>query len=101
MVRLWGLWCGPNWTAGQVKPAEDATKADARSPCIDNLDCACKEHDLNIAQKGANYDGDTRLLRVAQRILNDPMELAFNPDKYAAAEVVAIAMSLVRWTREQ
>lgn len=101
MVRLWGLWCGPNWTAGQVKPAEDATKADARSPCIDNLDCACKEHDLNIAQKGANYDGDTRLLRVAQKILNDPMELAFNPDKYAAAEVVAIAMSLVRLTREQ
>jgi len=101
MVRLWGRWCGPNWTANQVKPAEDATKADALSPCDDNLDCACKEHDLNIAQKGANFEGDTRLMRSAQKIVSNPFELAMNPEKYFAAEAVVIAMSLVRWTREQ
>lgn len=52
MVRLHGNWCGPNWTAGQHKPASDLTEEDRNVPAVDALDTACKHHDINL------YDED-------------------------------------------
>lgn len=99
MVRIWGKWCGPNWTANQVKPAQDATQADRFVPCNDELDCACKRHDLDIADNGPNAAGDLRLMQEADIIANDFYYLATNPQMFFTAEAVVVAMSLARWTR--
>jgi hypothetical protein len=50
MVRAHGNWCGPNWTAGQKKPAKELSKTDKDVPAIDALDQACKNHDIGIAE---------------------------------------------------
>jgi len=100
MVRLHGKWCGPNWTANQIKPAKDATKRDRKVRCNDALDCACKQHDLDIADLGEpTFNSDTRLMRKAQAIINNPLYAITNPRMYAAAFVVRDSMNLVRWTR--
>lgn len=99
MVRLHGKWCGPNWTANQRKPAKDATKRDRMVSCSDSLDCGCKRHDLDIADSGPSFESDTRLMRKAQTIINNPLYAITNPRMYAAAFVVRDAMSVVRWTR--
>lgn len=99
MVRVWGNWCGPNWTAGQKKPAQDATKDDERVSCIDSLDCGCREHDLNIRDNGASFESDLKLQRIAEKILANPFNAITNPNQYAAANVVAIGMALSKWRR--
>jgi hypothetical protein len=100
MVRIHGQWCGPNWTANQVKEAKDATKSDRKVGCIDRLDCACKKHDLDIADSGSpSFKSDTELARAAQRILNNPFLAITNPIMYAKAIAVRDSMNLVRWTR--
>jgi len=43
-----GNWCGPGWSAGQWKNAEDLEPEDFNVPAIDALDQACKNHDMNI-----------------------------------------------------
>jgi hypothetical protein len=45
-----GNWCGPGWSAGQWKNAEDLTEEDKVVPAVDALDEACKRHDINIAE---------------------------------------------------
>ena len=99
MVRLHGKWCGPNWTANQRKPAKDATKRDRMVSCSDSLDCGCKRHDLDIADSGPSFESDTRLMRKALAIMNNPLYAVTNPRMYAAAFVVHDAMAVVRWTR--
>jgi len=99
LVRLWGKWCGPNWTANQVKPAQAATKKDRLVPCNDELDCACKRHDLDIRDNGPNHRGDMQLKREAEIIVADPYYLATNPEMYFTAQAVIVAMDLVQWTR--
>ena len=49
MVRYHGNWCGPTWTAGQIKEASELTDEDRKVPAIDQLDACCKEHDISIA----------------------------------------------------
>jgi hypothetical protein len=100
MVRIHGQWCGPNWTAGQVKEAKDATKADRKVGCIDKLDCACKQHDLDIADSGSpSFASDTRLMKEAMKIIANPLYAWTNPTMYAKAFLIRDSMSLVRWTR--
>lgn len=48
-LRGHGNWCGPGWSAGQWKDAKDLTDEDRLVPAIDELDQACKQHDLAIA----------------------------------------------------
>lgn len=45
-----GKWCGPGWSAGQYKDAKDLTEEDKLVPADDELDQACKEHDIGIAE---------------------------------------------------
>lgn len=47
-MRAYGNWCGPGWTAGQYKNANELTEEDYNIPAIDELDQACKEHDIAI-----------------------------------------------------
>ena len=44
-----GNWCGPGWTAGQRKNANELTDADKDVPAVDELDAACKVHDIDIS----------------------------------------------------
>ena len=72
MVKIHGNWCGPNWTAGQIKPAKDMIPSDYRVPCTDKLDCACKVHDIDVFERGGRTRGsDSRLSNVAIRIAYD------------------------------
>jgi len=48
--RAHGKWCGPGWSAGQWKDAKDLTEEDKKVEAIDELDQACKEHDIGIAE---------------------------------------------------
>ena len=48
MVRYHGNWCGPGWTAGQYKDADELTEEDIHVPAIDALDACCKRHDIRI-----------------------------------------------------
>lgn len=48
MVRGYGNWCGPGWTAGKHMNAEDMTEEDREVPAIDGLDMACKRHDIGL-----------------------------------------------------
>lgn len=43
-----GNWCGPGWTAGQHKDAKDLIDSDRIVPAIDDLDEACKQHDISL-----------------------------------------------------
>jgi hypothetical protein len=101
MVKIHGRWCGPNWTNNQVKPAEDANAADRKGKCMDQLDCACKVHDLQIKDNGPSFESDTELMRKAEAILGNPLYFIINPGMYASARVVREGMRLVRWTRQQ
>ena len=47
-MRAYGNWCGPGWTAGQYKDASALTSEDRNVPAIDELDQACKEHDIRL-----------------------------------------------------
>lgn len=49
-----GNWCGPNWTAGQIKPASEITPADYNVPAKSETDQKCKDHDIDIFE--ANND---------------------------------------------
>ena len=72
IVRIHGNWCGPDWTAGQVKPAKDIVSTDARIPCIDKLDCACKVHDYDVFRNGGrSRNSDSNLAAKAIRIAYD------------------------------
>lgn len=51
-----GNWCGPGWTAGQWKNAEDFTEEDYDVPAVDELDAACKDHDIAIAEARTKED---------------------------------------------
>lgn len=48
--RAHGNWCGPGWSAHQWKDAKDLTEEDKQVEAIDELDQACKEHDIGIAE---------------------------------------------------
>lgn len=95
MVKIHGNWCGPNWTAGQVKPASAITRGDLKFPCTDRLDCACKQHDISIAMNGPSFESDERL-----RIVAAEEALMIHKPLYAAkAKLIAEGMKTTRWFR--
>lgn len=80
MVRYHGNWCGPNWTAGQDKPASELTLADRRVPAIDGLDDCCKRHDIGI------HDAQTaeEISEVNARFMEEASEFGYKGRAAAA-----------------
>jgi len=95
MARVHGNWCGPNWTAGQVKPASAITRADMKVKCLDKLDCGCKQHDITIGTKGHSFKADEKLRKVADR---EALKV-WRPVYALKAAIVAQAMATSRWFR--
>ena len=95
MARIHGNWCGPNWTAGQVKPASAITRADLNVKCLDKLDCGCKQHDITIGTVGHSFKADEKLRRIADR---EALRV-WRPAYAFKAAIVAQAMATSRWFR--
>jgi hypothetical protein len=80
VVRLYGRWCGPNWTDGRAISARDylLQGGNFKSPCADRLDCACRDHDESCARSGGcTSKADRILARKAAWIsltTTDPLE---------------------------
>jgi len=92
VVKVWGNYCGPNWTAGQARPAKDIDKLPYVAP-TDALDSACMQHDRACSKNGCTSAADRKLRNTAlllaftQRRLREP------------ALLIAAAMSAAEKTR--
>ena len=96
MVAIHGRWCGPNWTDGRNISARDYLLAggDFKSPCLDDLDCACRDHDRRCSRKrGCSAKADRILAAKAQWIA------LTQPRLRSVAQVVASGMTAVSFTR--
>jgi len=102
MVRIHGRWCGPNWTNGRIQTAREYKLKGGtfQTPCDDKLDCACRTHDKACSGKlGCSADADRKLMKSAQQILDNPLNLIRNPIMYGKARVVRDVMTLASLTR--
>ena len=101
LVKIWGNWCGPDWTGGQRVSAQDYTGS-WKAPCQDNLDCACREHDLDASHpKGNSQKGDEKLIQAALRVAANPITRIFNPAKADAADKIILAISIAKPFRKR
>lgn len=55
-MKFYGNWCGPGWSAHQMKNAADLTEEDKKVPAIDELDQCCKEHDIELSEAKTDDD---------------------------------------------
>ena len=105
MVKIYGRWCGPNWTNNQNISARDylLSGGSFKTKCKDSLDCACRAHDQDCASSelGCSKTGDTRLLTVAARIVANPLQKVINPKRYVAARIIRDGMAISRLTRSR
>ena len=105
MVKIYGRWCGPNWTNNRNISARDylLQGGSFKTNCIDSLDCACRAHDKDCASSklGCSKTGDTRLLIAAQRIVQNPLQKILNPRRFLAARLIRDAMIVSRVTRSR
>tara|TARA_Y100001938_G_C7992404_1_gene380167 strand:+ start:530 stop:844 length:315 start_codon:yes stop_codon:yes gene_type:complete len=96
LVKIWGNWCGPDWTGGQRVSAQDY-QGDWNSKCIDDLDCACRKHDKACSgPKGCSKKSDEALISVALRSAGNPITRIFNPSKADAADKIILALSVAK-----
>lgn len=105
MVKIYGRWCGPNWTNNQNISARDylLQGGSFKTRCKDSLDCACRAHDQDCASSklGCSKAGDTRLLVAANKILLNPLQRIANPRRFLAARLIRDSMILSRLTRSR
>lgn len=98
LVAIHGRWCGPNWTDGRNISARDYLLAggDFKSPCLDDLDCACREHDRNCSGPGG-------CTRKADRILAAKAQwiALTQPRLRNVAQAVASGIALASLTRRR
>ena len=104
MVRIYGNWCGPGWTAGRNIDAltykEQGGQFD--EPCIDKLDCACRKHDRACADPlGCSRKGDTELIKTALAVSINPRNRIFNPALANTAALIAAGITAARATRRR
>ena len=91
MAKVYGNWCGSNWTDGRKISARDylLSGGDFKGACIDNLDCACRDHDKDCSsEKGCSAKADRKLASVARDVLDNPFDRLFRPMKYGAAAII-------------
>ena len=106
MVKIYGNWCGPNWTGGKHLSAEEYKNRgyDWSAPCNDPLDCACRTHDKACSgSKGCSRRADTALIQAAEKRIIPPWLLPFNSKarikESMNAQLVRDAMLIARLTR--
>jgi len=104
MVRIYGNWCGPNWTAGRNIDALTYKQEGGQfnEPCIDKLDCACRNHDRACAHPdGCSRKGDTELIKTALAISLDPRNRIFRPAYANTAGLIAAGITAARTGRKR
>lgn len=104
MVQIHGNWCGPNWTAGRTIDALTYKQQGGQfnEPCIDKLDCACRNHDRDCADpRGCSKKGDTELIKAALKVAADPRNRFFRPDLANKAALVAAGITAARTGRKR
>ena len=69
LIKAHGQWCGPNWTGGMAISAGDYM-SEGRSfsaYCVDEADCACRQHDYDCAvHDGCCKEDDDKLIDALQ-----------------------------------
>ena len=104
MVRIYGNWCGPGWTAGRNIDALTYKQEGGQfnEPCIDKLDCACRNHDRACAHPdGCSRKGDTELIKTALAISLDPRNRIFRPAYANTAGLIAAGITAARTGRKR
>lgn len=94
MVKIWGNYCGPNWTAGKARPAKDIDKLPYVAP-TDKLDAACMQHDRTCSKGGCSRAGDRKLRNTALLLA------ATSPSVREPALLIAAAMIAAEPTRSR
>ena len=118
MVKIYGNWCGPNWTGGRKLSSQEYEEAglDWNSIAISPLDAGCRLHDFEGRSGTMPKAADLRLINTARsRVLSVRRQLRLeatllNPfisrrrrieinariDESIAAERVATGISIAR-----
>jgi len=94
LVRIHGNYCGPNWTGGKSLASNDP-QVDWTVKPIDQLDNACRIHDISCSQGGCTAADDRRLARKATMIG------IFNPRLAPIARAIAVGMWTTSLTRRK
>lgn len=78
MVKIYGQYCGPGWTAGKARDAKDTPTSEFfRVKPIDALDNACRSHDWRCKRDdGCTKNADRLLANAANDVANDPKSTA-------------------------
>ena len=87
MVRIYGKYCGPGWTAGKARDAKDTPKSEFfRVRPIDALDNACRSHDWRCKRdNGCTKNSDRLLANAADDVARDPKS---TPTQVKAAKLI-------------
>lgn len=74
MVKIYGQYCGPGWTAGKARDAKDTPNSEFfRVRPIDALDNACRSHDYRCKRdNGCTSNSDRLLANAANEVAKDP-----------------------------
>ena len=97
MVKIYGKYCGPGWTAGKKRDAADTPVGEfTRVKPIDALDDACLLHDWECRKGGCSKAADRRLMSRAIAVSKDPKE---SKKTRAAAALIADGMLLTSFIR--
>mgnify|MGYP006168759553 CR=1 FL=1 len=122
MVKIYGNWCGPNWTGSRKLSAQEYGERglDWNAVAISPLDAGCRLHDFEGRSGTMPKAADTRLINTARsRVLSVRAQLRMeaallNPflsrarraelnariDESIAAERVAAGISIARAFRQ-
>ena len=95
-MKIYGQYCGPNWTHGRNIPASDYDKYPEVRP-IDRLDTACQAHDKDCSQGGCSRKGDLALRDVALAVAVSSPDMQTR----ATAALIAAAMEATATTRRR
>lgn len=95
-MKLYGKYCGPNWTHGRNVPAADYNKYPEVRP-IDRLDRGCQAHDKDCSQGGCSRKGDLALMDVALAVAVSSPDIRTR----AIATSIAVAMAATADTRSR
>merc|ERR1739838_838699 len=101
-LRLYGNWCGPSWTDGEYSSTRShlLSGGEFDGECIDELDCACRDHDRDCAHVlGCSKSGDIRLISTALKIAGSPRWRMLKPHMAQMASFVATGMIALLPTR--